>query len=184
MVGEVPDPNRVASRPWEEGDQIALVGPFDPSLAGSEFAALTGSLGPGLPDPDLEGAIAAIELVRDAVRSGSVRTAHDVSDGGIAVALAELAINAGLGCEVDLGSLIARTDCSPDDALFGECPGGFILAGEHSVLEQLGGKGIPVEMLGPVAGDELRVAVGERTVALGLARLHEAWESLPAAVEA
>ncbi|MFM9077783.1 MAG: AIR synthase related protein, partial [Solirubrobacterales bacterium] len=184
MVGEVPDPSKVASRPWEEGDQVALVGPFDPSLAGSALAALTGSLGPGLPDPDLEGSIAAIELVRDAVRSGSVRTAHDISDGGIAVALAELALLAEVGCEADLGPVIARTDCSPDDALFGEGPGGFILAGEHSVLEQLGGKGVPVEMLGPVAGDELRVAAGERMVALGLGELREAWESLLAAVEA
>ncbi|MFZ9668299.1 MAG: phosphoribosylformylglycinamidine synthase subunit PurL [Solirubrobacterales bacterium] len=184
MVGEVPDPRQVASRPWEEGDQVALVGPFDPSLAGSELAAVTGSLAPGLPDPDLEGSIAAIELVRDAVRSGSVRTAHDISDGGIAVALAELALLAGVGCEADLGPLIARTECSPEDALFGEGPGGFILAGEHSVLEQLGGKGIPVEMLGPVAGDELRIAAGERTVGLGLGELREAWESLAAAVEA
>ena len=183
MVGEVPDPARVASRPWEEGDEIALVGPFDPSRAGSELAALTGSLGPGLPDPDIEGTIAAIGLVREAVRSGTVRTAHDISDGGLAVALAELALLAGVGCQADLGALIARTDCSPADALFGEGSGGFVLAGDKAALEALGGQGVPVEMLGPVVGREVRVKAGELGLELGIDRLQGAWESLPALVE-
>ena len=183
MVGEVPDPATVASRPWEEGDEIALVGPFDPSRAGSELAALTGSLGPGLPDPDIGGSIAAIELVREAVRSGAVRTAHDISDGGLAVALAELALFAGIGCRADLGALLARADCSPADALFGEGPGGFILAGEKAALEALGGQGVPVEMLGPVIGREVRVEAGELGLELGIDRLRGAWESLPALVE-
>ena len=183
MVGEVPDPEKVASRPWEEGDEIALVGPFDPSRAGSELAALTGSLGPGLPDPDIEGTIAAIKLVREAVRSGTVRTAHDISDGGPAVALAELALFARVGCQADLGALIARTDCSPADALFGEGPGGFIIAGAKAALEALGGQGVPVEMLGPVVGREVRVEAGELGLELGIDRLRAAWESLPALVE-
>ena len=183
MVGEVPDPEKVASRAWEEGDEIALVGPFDPSRAGSELAALTGSLGPGLPDPDIEGTIAAIKLVREAVRSGTVRTAHDISDGGPAVALAELALFARVGCQADLGALIARTDCSPADALFGEGPGGFIIAGAKAALEALGGQGVPVEMLGPVVGREVRVEAGELGLELGIDRLRAAWESLPALVE-
>ena len=184
MVGEVPDPTRVASLPWEEGDTVALVGPFDPSLAGSAFAALTGALGPGLPDPDTEGAIAAIELVRDAVRDGDVRTAHDISDGGAAVALAELAIFSGVGCHVDFGALIARTECSALEALFGEAPGGFILAGEKAVIERLGGKGVPVEMLGQVGGGEFRAEAGEASLSIELDHLRGAWESLPAAIEA
>ena len=183
MVGEVPDPEEVASRPWEEGDEIALVGPFDPSRAGSELAALTGSLGPGLPDPDIEGTIAAIELVREAVRSGTVRTAHDISDGGLAVALAELALLAGVGCQADLGALIARTECSPVDALFGEGPGGFVLAGEKAALEALGGQGVAVEMLGPVVGPDVRLTAGELGLELEVDRLQAAWGSLPTLVE-
>ena len=183
MVGEVPDPSKVGSRPWQEGDEIALVGPFDPSLAGSEFEALTGALGPGLPDPDIEGAIAAIGLVREAVRSGRIRTAHDVSDGGIGVALAELALFAGIGCRVGLDALITRTGCSPSDALFGEGAGGFLLAGEGAAIEALGGQGVPVEMLGPASGGELLVESGELEISLGLDRLRGAWESLPTLVE-
>lgn len=183
MVGEVPDPAKVGSKPWEEGDRIALVGPFDPSLAGSEFEALTGSLGPGLPDPDLEGTIAAIDLVREAIRSGEIRTAHDVSDGGIAVALSEMALQAGIGCETELDSLIARTGCAPADALFGEGPGGFVLAGDGAALEALGGQGVPVEMLGTAIGGDFRASAGGLALSVGLDRLRDAWESLPTLVE-
>ena len=77
MVGELPDPAKVAGENWREGDTIALVGPFDPSLAGSELEKQRGQLGKGLPAREIGPVKAAIELVREAVRSGAVRTATD-----------------------------------------------------------------------------------------------------------
>ena len=120
MVGELPDPEKVAGENWQEGDAVALVGPFDPSLAGSELEKQRGELGKGLPVREIGPVKTAIELVRDAVRSGGVRTATDVSDGGLSTALAELSISSGIGFEGELSALIARRDCSEDDALFGE----------------------------------------------------------------
>ena len=76
-------------------------------------------------------------MVRDAVRAGRLASAHDVSDGGLACALAESAIGGGLGCRVDLQPLRER-GCSPEEALFGEGSGGFLLSGERAALEAIG----------------------------------------------
>src|SRR5215213_4389737 len=102
MVGELPDPERAGSSALREGDAIAVLGPFAPSLAGSELAKRRGELGPGLPTLPLAVVRPAIELVREAVRAGAVTCAHDVSDGGLAVTLAESAIAGGIGATADL----------------------------------------------------------------------------------
>ncbi len=139
MVGELPDPERTAGAAFAEGDAIALVGPFAPSLAGSELAKLRGELGPGLPAMPIEVVRPAIELIREAVRAGAIRCAHDISDGGLAVAVAEAAIAGGVGAEVDLDGLVESRGCSGETALFGEGPGGFIVAGDREAIEGLVG---------------------------------------------
>jgi phosphoribosylformylglycinamidine synthase len=99
MVGELPDPARACGSAFRhEGEAIALLGPFEPSLAGSELAKLRGELDTGLPRPDVAAVSAACTTVRDAVRAGKLSSAHDISDGGLACALAESAIAGGLGC--------------------------------------------------------------------------------------
>ncbi len=159
MVGELPDPNAAAPSGFaHEGDAIALVGPFVPSLAGSELAKLRGELGPGLPQPDIAAVAAACATVREAVRAGVLALAHDVSDGGLAVALAELAVGSGLGCHVHASALIER-GCSVDEVLFGEGAGGFVVSGERGALERLDGEGVEVLMLGEVSGEEIRLEV-------------------------
>lgn len=183
MVGELPDPARVAGQNWQEGDSIALVGPFDPSLAGSELEKQRGQLGKGLPAREIAPVRAAIELVREAVRSGSLRTATDVSDGGIATALAEQAIRSGLGCETNLDPVISRRGCGPEDALFGEGPGGFIVAGEKQLLEQLGGQGVDVELIGRVGGNEVIAQAGESEVEILIEEAEAAFESLAERIE-
>ena len=72
MVGELPDPERSGSAALRDGDAVAIIGPFAPSLAGSELAKQRGELGPGLPTLPLAIVRPAIELVREAVRAGAV----------------------------------------------------------------------------------------------------------------
>ncbi len=128
MVGELPDSERAAGVALATGDAIAVCGPFSPSLAGSELAKLRGELGPGLPSLPVAEVAAAIAFVREAVRCGRLTAAHDVSDGGLACALAEVAIAGEVGLEVDLDALIELRGCSGETCLFGEGPGGFVLA--------------------------------------------------------
>jgi phosphoribosylformylglycinamidine synthase II len=183
MVGELPDPANCGGEPWQQGDSIALLGPINPSLAGSELEKLRGQLGPGLPAFEIAPLREAIELVREAVRSGSIRTAHDVSDGGIATAIAELAIASDTGCRVNLQPVIAQHSCTAEDALFGEGPGGFIVAGDETAIEHLGGKGVQIEILGTAGGDLIEIAALEQRLKVLLGEARASFESLASRLE-
>jgi phosphoribosylformylglycinamidine synthase len=173
MVGELPDPARVAGSAFaREGDAIALVGSFAPSLAGSELAKLRGELDQGLPQPDIAAVAAACATVRGAVRAGHLSSAHDISDGGLACALAECAIAGALGCGVDVAPLRER-GCSPEEALFGEGSGGFLVSGDRAGLEALG-----ATLIGEVGGTTIEIAAGDRSLTFSLSDTESAWRSL------
>ncbi|MFN8160325.1 MAG: phosphoribosylformylglycinamidine synthase subunit PurL [Solirubrobacterales bacterium] len=186
MVGEVPDPEATAgvgmgfAPPGDGGepDAIALIGPFAPSLAGSELAKLRGELGVGLPGVDAAAVRAAIEAVRDSVRSGSVCSAHDVSGGGLACAIAECAIAGGIGCRADLDPLVEARGASGESALFGEGPGGFVLSGPRTALEALADGSVEVLLIGEVGGSEISIEAAEQSLGLDLDDARRAWESL------
>ena len=133
MVGELPDPRarrRAGAR--ATATRSPSVGPFAPSLAGSELAKLRGELGPGpaaLPIDDGRARRSTPSARRSA--RGACAAAHDVSDGGLACALAEWRSPAASALEVDLDELVEPRGCSGETALFGEGPGGFVLAGER-----------------------------------------------------
>jgi len=173
MVGELPDPAQVAGSGFaREGDAIGLIGPFEPNLAGSELAKQRGELKLGLPMPDVAAVAAACETVREAVRAGRLASVHDVSDGGLACALAESAIAGGVGCAVNLEPLRER-GCSPEEALFGEGAGGFLVSGDRATLEDLG-----AALLGEVGGEAVEIAAGDRSISVALADAESAWRSL------
>ena len=179
MVGEIPDPSRVAGSAFtREGDAIALVGPFAPSLAGSELAKQRGELDAGLPAADPAAVAAACAAVRDAVRGGLVSSAHDISDGGLACALAESAIGGGVGARADLDPLVEARGGSGETALFGEGPGGFLLSGEREALEAVGGGAVEVLLIGEVGGERVEIEAAELSVALPLAEAERAWRAL------
>ncbi len=180
MVGELPDAELAAPSAFvAEGDAIALLGPFEPTLEGSELAKQRGELDTGLPQPDIAAVAAACAAVRAAVRAGKLASAHDVSDGGLACALAEAAIGGGLGCSVDLQHLRER-GCAPEEALFGEGPGGFLISGEREKLESLADEDVAVLHLGKVGGETIEIAAGDRSLSLPLSEAERAWRSLSA----
>ncbi|MBS1892898.1 MAG: phosphoribosylformylglycinamidine synthase subunit PurL, partial [Actinobacteria bacterium] len=160
-----------------EGDAIGLLGPFTPTMHGSEIVKQRGELEAGLPDPKVAAVAEACATVREAVRAGKVASAHDVSDGGLACALAESAIGGGIGCRADLQDLRER-GCTPDEALFGEGPGGFVLSGDRAELEALGAL-----IIGEVGGTTIELAAGDRSLVVGLVDATEAWRSLDARAE-
>jgi len=178
LVGELPDPEQVAGSGFaREGDAIGLIGPFEPSLAGSELAKQRGELKMGLPRPDVEAVARACEIVRNAVRTGRLSSAHDVSDGGLAVALAESAIAGGMGCDANVEHLRER-GAQPEEALFGEGTGGFLVSGERAALEELG-----AVLIGTVGGSDVSIGAGDRSLSVSLAEAERAWSSLPAQAE-
>jgi phosphoribosylformylglycinamidine synthase subunit PurL len=177
MVGELPDPARAGGIALREGDAVALVGDAAGSLAGSELAKLQAELAPGLPEVDVAAAQRAISFMRDAVRSGAAAVAHDVSDGGLACALAECAIEGGIGIQAELPG-----DGDPDSLLFGEGPGRFVLAGERAAIEALAARahraGVAAPLIGSAGGDRIDLAAGTGRIDLPLDRAAAAWISL------
>ncbi|HYH59277.1 MAG TPA: phosphoribosylformylglycinamidine synthase subunit PurL [Thermoleophilaceae bacterium] len=187
MVGKLADP---ATVPWSafraEGHVIALVGPFTPSLAGSELEKLQGRLSSELPQFDLAAQAAAIDAIRAAVRSGAVATAHDVSEGGLACALAECAIWSGIGATVELELSGGLEGAPVDHVLFGEGPGGVLLAAPREELEKLEESLRPHGFLivGETGGDRLAITAGVATLSVPVLAAHDAHErSLPSRFE-
>jgi phosphoribosylformylglycinamidine synthase subunit PurL len=145
MVGRLPDPSRAGRLAFgRAGDVVAVVGDMGGAdLAGSELAKLRGApvTGP-LPALDEERVRAAHATVRELVRSGAARSAHDVAEGGIAVALAECCIAGELGATVSLPKGLAP---------FAEALGrAFIVSGPEEALREL-------LVIGRVGGPSLRV---------------------------
>jgi phosphoribosylformylglycinamidine (FGAM) synthase-like enzyme len=181
MVGELPDPSRAAGYAFrEEGHQIALLGPFLPALAGSELEKQRGGLSEGLPGADLSLHAQHLARVREAVRGGAVSSAHDVSEGGLASALAECCIAGGVGARVDLAPLLSRlgNPASPDVALFGEGPGGVVVSGTLEAIQGLAeNSGADwLIRLGEVGGEELELTAGVARLSLPVEEATNAYE--------
>jgi phosphoribosylformylglycinamidine synthase len=94
------------------------------------------------------------------VRAGALRSAHDVSEGGLACCVAESAIAAGVGVTLDLEPLVRRADVDARTALFGEGPGGVVVSGPRDALLELSGKAAAVGFLalGEVGGGHIRIS--------------------------
>jgi phosphoribosylformylglycinamidine synthase II len=164
MVGWLPDARRAGRLGFQSaGEEIALLGPFTPSLAASELSKLRGEpLPDGLSGVDLDAVRAAQIAVRDAVRAGMLSSAHDIAEGGLAIALAECCLAGAVGAEVELP---ASTPASA--ALFGEGPGGFVVSGPTDALRELG-EGASLLRIGRVGGDALTILSRGETATAGI----------------
>jgi phosphoribosylformylglycinamidine synthase len=171
MVGRLPDARRAGVHGFaREGDAIALVGPFTPALAASELAKLHGApLPERLEEIELDAVLAALAAVRAGVGSGALTSAHDVAEGGLAVALAECCLATGLGARVRVPLLGGSAQAT----LFGEGAGGFVVSAPEDALAALGqSDAVRVIVLGRVAGAELSVALnGRHALAVPVAEL-------------
>jgi phosphoribosylformylglycinamidine synthase len=107
LTGIVPDVHRFPESAFRRpGDLVYLLGETDGALAGSRYEAHLGEPLDGAPRPRLEEAVRRYRALFAAVSAGHVSSVHDLSDGGLAVCLAECAIGGELGCELDLTELM------------------------------------------------------------------------------
>jgi phosphoribosylformylglycinamidine synthase subunit PurL len=160
-----------------EGDVIVLLGRTREELGASEYLALTHGLVRGAPpwiDLDVEKQVQRVCL--SAIAEGLVRSAHDVGEGGLAVALAECCISApgsGIGAAIELEGAIR-----PDALLFGESQSRIILSLRRRSLgrvrELAATADVPLTVLGEVRGR--RLVIGP-LIDCGLDELRRAWET-------
>ena len=186
LVGELPDAGaRRRARPARRATRSRSPGPFAPvARRARSWRSCAASSAWGWPASRSRRTAAAQAFVRAAVRSGRVSAAHDVSEGGIATALAEMAIAGGVGADVELDALVEARGCSGETALFGEGPGGFLLAGERARSSAGGGgRRVFFEIVGEAGGDRVALSAAEAEADVALADAARAWRSLGERVE-
>jgi phosphoribosylformylglycinamidine synthase len=148
------------------GDQVIVLGDVAPTLGGSEWAAVVHGLDGGVPPvADLERGAALHALVAELVGERVMHGVHDVSDGGLAVALAEMAIGGDVGARVDL----SFDGCTPAEACFGEPSSVVVLSVDPERSAEVCGcaaaVGVAARVIGTAGGDRL-VAGGAFDVAV------------------
>lgn len=180
MVGLVHDTDHITTQGFKaEGDVILLLGDTKAELGGSELQAVVHGVSEGRPPQlDLEVEKKLLKGVLGAIQQGMVRSAHDLAEGGLAVALAESCISGGLGAQVNV-----TTDLRPDVALFSESQSRILLSAAPHKAEALEsylrGLDIPVSVLGKVEGSGLTIEVnGQPGVQESVASLKQTWEDV------
>jgi len=162
MVGLLDDASLAVRAPFAgAGDAIVLLGELDAELGGSEYLAHVHGLEQGpLPELDLARAAGLIDVLVEAAARRLLRSAHDVSDGGLAVALAECAIWSGVGVEVAL----AGADRRPDALLFGESAACAIascaVADANALCALAAERGVRARQIGVTGGERVRIEPG------------------------
>lgn len=189
MVGLIEDARRIVTQGFKnEGDLIALLGTTNDDLSVSEYAIVIEStpveamiqMG-RVPVIDLARERAVQEACLQAAEAGLLQSAHDCSDGGLSVALAEWCFSSlnrpAVGAAVELDE-----DLSVTARLFSESPSRILIsfaATEREQIEALAqAAGCPFRVIGAVGGDRLTIkASGETVVDAPVAELESAWRN-------
>jgi phosphoribosylformylglycinamidine synthase II len=128
VVGVFEDVTRHATMKWAERSTIYLIGSSTPTLGGSEYQSLRFGEVTGTPPAlDLTAEASVQTVVRQLIGESAIVTAHDLSLGGIAVALAKMAVVSGVGATIDSNVILQRSDRF-DEAWFGETASEVIVA--------------------------------------------------------
>ncbi len=144
----------------KEGDLVCLLGPQRVALGGSQLLkSCYNKVAGSLAEIDLEMEKRMQALLRQLIRKGLISSAHDLSDGGLAIALAESCISGGLGAKLEL----AVSSC-PARELFGEGPSRVLLSLNKNnigqALKMAAQSAVPLIELGMVSGDVLKICSG------------------------
>ena len=121
VIGRIDDIRRATTMDAKcAGDLVYLLGRTEDELGGSEYYALHGELGANVPKVDAQSAMLRYRSVNAAQQQGLIASCHDLSDGGLAVALAETAFAGGFGIDAFLGKIDAPKGLSDATLLFSE----------------------------------------------------------------
>ncbi len=181
IVGLIDDIARTTNPGFKrQGDVIVLLGANREELGGSEYLRRIFGMEGGLPpDIDLQEEKRVQGVCREAISRSLVKSAHDVSEGGLAVCLAECCLLTVplLGCQVDLADEL-RTEA----LLFGESQSRIVLSVSKAklrpLLELAEKKGVRAQVIGKTGGRELVIRHRDRRVVrVALKRLYESWKS-------
>ncbi|MBK5950586.1 phosphoribosylformylglycinamidine synthase II [Rhodobium orientis] len=173
-VGLLPDVNKMATLAFkDEDDAILLIGGHGTHLGQSVFLRDVHGREEGAPPPvDLGVEKRNGDFVRTAIRAGRLTACHDISDGGLAIALVEMAMAGGLGCSVSVPG-------PAHVALFAEDQARYVVtckaADAIALIRDAEAAGIPVAELGTVGGSDIDLGDGAAISVAKLKERHENW---------
>ncbi|WP_442603049.1 phosphoribosylformylglycinamidine synthase subunit PurL [Paenibacillus sp. KN14-4R] len=178
MVGLVHDTDHITTQAFKQaGDVIFVLGETKAELGGSEFQYIVHNVTEGRPPVlDLETEKKLHSTVLGAIQQGLVASAHDLSEGGLAVALAESCISSGLGAVVNFA-----TELRADIALFSESQSRILLSATPAKADALekwiASQGVPYQVIGTVQGEELNIQVnGQGAVQATVRSFEKIWK--------
>jgi phosphoribosylformylglycinamidine synthase len=170
MVGLIENADRVVARAFRaEGDVVVLLGDSRDELGGSEFLHVVHGLNCGLPPAlDLSREAALQRVLVDGAATGVIRSAHDCSEGGLAVTLAECCFDSSLGVDVDVPGVAAVAGYVDTATLFGESASRAVVSVSPSkaavLLDAAAAAGVPAARIGRVSTERIRMSVDGRRV--------------------
>jgi phosphoribosylformylglycinamidine synthase II len=180
MVGLIEDEAHITPSGFQSaGDAILLVGERGHELGASAYLAEIHGIKQGRPPQlDLEEEIRFQNEVRKLIQGGKIQSAHDLSDGGLAVAMAESCFDNHLGASIRLQSRGQRRDI----LLFNESQGRCLLTCHpdeaSGLLGALDGSGIPAELIGHVEAEpRLTIGIDDDTLNWSVDTLNAAFEN-------
>jgi phosphoribosylformylglycinamidine synthase len=179
MVGLIEDERHITTQFFKgAGDVIILVGHIGDEMGATHFLKVCHGRKEGLPPRlDIARELAVQNSVRELIRAGLVRSAHDCSEGGLGVALAECCFNpAGrLGAEIRFDEVPARID----QLLFNEAQSRIVLSVAESdaasAFDLLKKNGVPAFRLGAVGGEFLSMEIGQESFRWLVDELFDDW---------
>jgi phosphoribosylformylglycinamidine synthase II len=181
-IGVMDDVSRAISMDFKQaGDLIYLVGSTFSELGGSEYFKTMGYVGNSVPRVNAQRARRLMGQLSTATEKGMVRACHDCSEGGIGVAVAEMAFAGGLGAEVHLGKVPLGEDIGRDDyLLFSESNSRFLVEVSPESKEEFEQmmKGVSFAAIGEVMNDQALQIFGRngrKIIDVGIDELKEAW---------
>ncbi len=175
-VGLIEDVARTATLPFKRaGEKILLIGKTEGWLGQSLYLRdICGREDGAPPSADLAAEKRNGDFVRGLIEKGTVTAVHDISDGGLAVALAEMAIAGGIGASIEL------PPSAPElGFLFGEDQARYILTAAPDAAEAIqhaaDQAGVPCQIIGVTGGDTLTLGFGTAILVNDLAKANEDW---------
>ena len=147
----------------EENDKILLIGETYDELGGSEYLRTVYGIEEGMApririDQETANGKNVLNVI-DSDKDKNITAVHDVSNGGILVALSEMALKSGLGCEIDISAILTDDDLDVCELLYSETHGRYLITvKEDAVDDILEAIDVPVAVIGEVKGKSLKLS--------------------------
>ena len=176
-VGLLKDVHRMATIAFKrDGDAILLIGETKGHLGQSLYLReIEGREEGAAPPVDLASEKRNGDFVRSLIESGRITTAHDVSDGGLLIAVAEMVMAGGIGADFVAPKIASGAEA----AAFGEDQGRYVITASQKEADRINAEaraaGVPVTSIGRTGGNKLMIVGAQSLSVAALREAHESW---------